>query len=127
MQQCRELSGCESVLMKAIWDKKEDISLMELREVLKTKFGKNYSRTTVSTFLLRLSQKGFVKTYKVGKNSYIHPIRKEDEYKRMLMEKELDFWFAGRPSALMAALCDDRELSKTEADKIRDILDGFEN
>lgn len=123
----RELSACETLIMKAVWDAQEDISLMELKSVLKDRFGKDYSRTTVSTFLLRLSEKGFVKTYRNGKNSYIHPIKKEEDYKNSLMNREMDFWFGGRPSALVASLYSDGQISREEADEIRKVLDGFED
>ena len=54
------LSACETIIMKAIWDEDGDISIQNLIEVLKTKWGKDYARTTVVTFLLKLAAKGFV-------------------------------------------------------------------
>lgn len=123
----RELSACETLIMKAVWDAQEDISLKELKTVLKNRFGKDYSRTTISTFLMRLSEKGFVKTYRNGKNAYAHPLRKEEDYKNSLMNREMDFWFGGRPSALVASLYSDGQISQEDADEIRKILDGFEN
>ncbi|MBR5474571.1 MAG: BlaI/MecI/CopY family transcriptional regulator, partial [Lachnospiraceae bacterium] len=55
----RELSAAEALIMKAIWDAKQDISVIELMKVLKEDYGKDYKRTTMATFLLRLSEKDF--------------------------------------------------------------------
>ena len=38
------LSTCETIIMKAIWDKGEDISITELAETLRTKYNKDYKR-----------------------------------------------------------------------------------
>ena len=52
----RELSACETLIMKAVWDTGRDISLMGLKSVLKDRFGKDYSERLSVRFLLRLSK-----------------------------------------------------------------------
>ena len=76
----REISGCETLIMKVVWDSEEDISTPELIDELRTRFGKDYARTTVVTFLQRLAEKGFVKTYRKGRIAYVHPLKSEKEY-----------------------------------------------
>lgn len=117
------LSACETIIMKAIWDEDGDISIQNLIEVLKTKWGKDYARTTVVTFLLKLAAKGFVQTYRNGKNAYVHAIKSEEDYKTKLVAEDRDFWFGGKLSGLMSALCRERKLTQAEADEIRKILD----
>ena len=51
MQEEKNLSASETLVMKAIWNSKEDIPFMELMDVLRKKYDKDYSRTTVDTFL----------------------------------------------------------------------------
>ena len=121
----RELSPCETLIMKVIWDANKDISLAQLRAELKSRFEKDYSRTTVSTFMLRLSEKGFIKTYRQGKNAFVQALKNEEDYKSSLMTKEMGFWFGGRPSALVASLYSDGQISDEDAEEIRKILDGF--
>lgn len=60
----KDLSACETLIMKAIWDKGEDISIQELLETLKVKYGKDYKRTTLVTFILNLAAKGFARQYR---------------------------------------------------------------
>ncbi len=63
----RSLSPCETIIMKAVWDKGEDISISELSEVLRTKYNKDYKRTTIVTFILNLTAKGFARQYRKGR------------------------------------------------------------
>lgn len=123
----KELSACESVIMKVVWDAKEDIQLQDLMEALRVQYGKDYARTTVATFLQRLSDKGFVTTYRKGRISYTHALRSEEEYKNKMLREETDFWFQGNASKLMSALCKTKKLTKDEVQQIKEILDGMDD
>lgn len=95
----------EACIMKVIWDAKEDISVPDLSERLRTKFKeKNYARTTVVTFLTKMDAKGFVKTYRKGKLSYVHAMKNEEEYKDKLLKNMIDFWYDGDSTALQEKL-----------------------
>lgn len=118
-----ELSGCETLIMKVIWDAKEDIAVQELIRELAIRFDKNYARTTVVTFLSKMAEKGYVSTYRIGKASYVHAEKSEDEYKRRLLKEQTNFWFGGKPSRLVAALCESQEMSEDEIKKIKELLD----
>ena len=120
------LSACETLLMKIIWDADHDVSTNELMEALKVRFNKDYSRTTVATFLLRLTGKGFVRTYRNGRNSYARAMKSEDEYRQKVLEEQTNFWYGGKPSNMIAALCSADAISEEEARRIREILDGMD-
>lgn len=120
----REISGCETLIMKVVWDAETDLSTSELIDELKIRFHKDYARTTVVTFLQRLSDKGFVTTYRKGRIAYIHPLKDEEAYKAKLFKEQTDFWFQGSVSKLMSALCSTKKLSEQEIQEIRDILDA---
>jgi len=98
------LTACEVFIMKAIWDEVEDISIPDLIEVLRTKWGKDYARTTVTTFLTKLAAKGFVKTYRKGKLSFAHAMKSEEEYKDKLLKDMIEFWYGGNSAALQEKL-----------------------
>lgn len=122
----RNLSASETTIMKAVWDAGEDISIPDLIEVLRTDYGKDYARTTVVTFLLKLSDKGFVRTYRKGKLSYAHAMKSEAEYRTKLLNEETDYWFEGNVSNLFSALCNSRKLTKEEILEIRSMLDDMD-
>lgn len=121
-----DLTTCESMIMKTIWDVGGELPLMELQRLMKERFDKDYSRTTVSTFLLKLSSKGYVKNYRKGRNSFTIAIKTEEEYKKKLLEKETEFWFSKSPVNMISALCKNEKLSKEDVDEIRSILDGLD-
>ena len=122
----RNLSASETTIMKAVWDAGEDISIPDLIEVLRTDYGKDYARTTVVTFLLKLSDKGFVRTYRKGKLSYAHAMKSEADYRIKLLNEETDYWFDGNVSNLFSALCNSRRLTKDEIGEIRSLLDDID-
>jgi predicted transcriptional regulator len=98
------LTVCEEVIMKAIWNADGDIATQDLIEVLRTQHGKDYARTTVTTFLIKLTAKRFVHTYRKGKNSYVHATINEEEYKDMILKHMIDFWYAGDVEGLQKKL-----------------------
>lgn len=93
----KNLSNAESVIMKAIWDHGtyEDISIPDLILLLKEQYGRDYARTTVVTFLLKLSDKRFVSTYRKGKLSYVHAYKTLDDYREKVLNDMLEFWYDG--------------------------------
>jgi predicted transcriptional regulator len=123
----REISGCETLIMKIVWDSESDISTPELIDALRIRYGKDYARTTVVTFLQRLAEKGFVKTYRKGRVAYVHPVKTEKEYMTKFLSEAEDFWFQGDSSHLMAALCDTKKLSKDEIERIRELLNDMDD
>lgn len=123
----REMSGCESLIMKIVWDAKGDVSTQDLIRILNERFGKDYARTTVVTLVNRLKNKGFVSSYRIGRASFVHAEKTEEEYTQNLIGQQTDFWFMGSEAKLVAALCKNRSISEEEKTKIKDILDGLDN
>lgn len=122
----RELSACETLIMKVVWDAKEDIAVQELIVQLKEQYGKDYARTTVVTFLGKMADKGFVSTHRRGKNAFVHAEKSEDAYKSRLMNEETDFWFEGQIDQLVSAVSSKRALSKEEIQHMRELLDSLD-
>lgn len=122
-----ELSTSETMIMKVIWDAGEDICVPDLTEGLRVRFGKDYKRTSIGTFLSKMADKGFLTTYRVGRLAYVHALRDEEEYRDDLIRRETEFWFDGKLSKMVAAMGDSRGITKEEADKIRSILDDMDD
>lgn len=121
------LSACEAMIMKVIWDQKADVPVSDLMELIRVRFQKDYKRTTVATFLSRLASKGFVSTYRIGKLSYAHAQKSEEEYKARLAQRETAFWFEGRAANFIAALCSCEDLTKEDVEQIRRLLDVLDD
>lgn len=118
----RELSACEALIMKSIWAYDGDMPLQKLMDTLRENYQKDYARTTVATFLSRLTTKGYVKTYRVGRTSFSHPLIDKDEYKQKLIREQSDFWFDGDDVSLIAALGCTKKFTEEEAAQITQII-----
>ncbi len=119
----RELSACETMIMKLIWDADGDIAVQELIAKMKEAYGKDYARTTMVTFLKKLSDKGFVSSYRIGRAAYVHPEKDENQYKQLLMTEEMKFWYGGRMSEMFHAICEVHPISEKEMKNMRDLLE----
>ena len=123
----REMSGCETLIMKIVWSSEEDLSTPEIMDQLKVRYGKDYARTTVVTFIQRLAEKGFVTTYKKGRVSYVHSLRSQSKYQENFIQEAEEFWFDGDAGYLFSTLCKVKKLSKKEVDDIQKMLDELDD
>lgn len=115
------MTDCEQIVMKSVWDAGKDVSLQEIMKDLETRFHKVWKRQTISTFLLHLIEKGYLRSYRQGRVFYYVPLVKEADYKSEQTKMFLDFWFEGSPSGMIASLSDMKELSKEEVEKIKEL------
>jgi predicted transcriptional regulator len=91
MYRREELSECELMIMKCVWDANKPISCYEIMEQLRIKYGLEYKDTTVYTFLSNLKKKGFVKSFRKGVTFY-EPARDMEEFRDTQIEKMEEFW-----------------------------------
>ena len=122
-----ELTRSQLVVMKCIWDKGEDISYQELISVLASRFGREYQRSTVVTFLQQLADKGYVSTHREGKFAYVHPEVSEETFKTEHAWNETNFWYQGKVSNLFSALVGKRGIPKEDRAEIQRILDSLKD
>ena len=75
-----ELTNTEQVIMKCIWEIGDNVAVADLLERLKTEYGKEYARTTISVFMSYLRDKGYV-TYEKRSHAYVYkPLISEQDY-----------------------------------------------
>lgn len=121
----KDMSECEKLIMKIIWDSKEDIPTPEIIQNLHLRYGRNYARTTVVTFIQRLVSKGFVSTYRKGHVSYAHAEISEKWYLEYLLINIMNFWFDGLPECLLASLLKCNNPSQDEIRKMKELLESM--
>ena len=120
-----KLTEAESVVMRFICNyEKEEIPFLTLIEELKDKYGKDYKRTTVRTFLFDLEAKGYAVVERRGKFSYVKPVVKKDDYKKVKAEEVLDIWFDGSAKKFISALSE--RISEDEGQKLNKLLDELD-
>lgn len=120
-----ELSPCEALIMKLIWEAEKDIPVQDVIDKLKDDYRKDYARTTVVTFIGKLKDKRFLDTIRNGKTALIHPLRTEDDYRRELIDEEIDFWYNGNSHLMAATLLDSRKFTQDEINNLKDIVNNL--
>ena len=84
-----DISACEKLVMKVIWDSTEELALQEVMDGVNHENGKNWKPQTVSTFLSRLVKKGFLNMYRKGRYCYYQPLVSKEDFWRATMEESL--------------------------------------
>lgn len=113
-----DISACEKLVMKVIWDAKEELALQEVMTGVNAENGKNWKPQTVSTFLARLVRKGFLSVYRKGRYSYYQPLVSKEEFWRTTMQENARFFTKGDMGVLACNLCDDM-LTDEELERLK--------
>lgn len=116
------MTECEQVVMKSVWDAGKDVCLQEVMKDLEERFHKEWKRQTISTFLLHLIEKGYLRSYRVGRVFYYVPLVAEETYKMRKTKTFLDFWYEGSASDMIASLTADKDFSAEEINKMKELL-----
>ena len=99
-----------------LWES-EPISQSELAKICKEKLG--WSRTTTYTVIKRLCERGVVK----NESSIITALVSKDEAQKAEIDELVEKKFEGSLPAFIAAFTKHKELSASEIEEIRRIID----
>lgn len=81
---------------------------------------------TVSTVIRILQEKGFVGHEAMGRSHQYFPAVSRVEYQRRFMKSALETVFSGSVTDLVSTLVGNEQLSETELDEIRKMIDAHE-
>ena len=118
-----KLSDCEIIVMQCLWEAGTDISSMDVRERIRQKYGREYGRSTVTTFLNNLKKKGMVSSYQVGLVVYYHPEVEEGAFQAEQTRTFCQQLFGGSLKKMIAGLGEGGGLSEEERKEIQEIID----
>ena len=121
-----ELSECEVLVMKVIWQSSEALSIQEISAALSQRYNKDWKLQTISTFLSRAVRKGYLEMRRRGRFFFYYPLVTEAEYGRREIVKCVDYWGDGQLGNLIASFAKTKGLSGEEKDYIREVLDGMD-
>lgn len=102
-----DISVCERLVMKVIWDSTEELALQEIMDRVNQENGKSWKPQTVSTFLTRLVKKEFLSMYRRGRYCYYQPLVSKEAFWKATMQENARFFAKGDMGAMACALCDD--------------------
>ena len=87
-----KLTNLEEMIMKCIWDYGEEIPFLQIGKELKERYGKEYKRTSIRTYLFRLEDKEYLKVDKRGRNAYVIRLFRK---KNIEKKKQKIYWTIG--------------------------------
>ncbi|MCI8513593.1 MAG: BlaI/MecI/CopY family transcriptional regulator [Lachnospiraceae bacterium] len=118
----RGLADCELDVMQVLWDFGGTTEQKKIKKELERRKGREYSRPTVSTWLLRLKKRKLVEGFVKSGTSFYRPLVTREEYMRLelrILEKRL---FGADSFSLVAAFADMTNLTEGDMQKIEDML-----
>ncbi len=114
------ITDSEYTIMKILWksDKKMTVS-----EVVGALDGNDWTPSTVSTFLQRLLKKNVMPCEKNGNTNLYYQILKQNDYDMSETERFLSKIYKGSVKNLVAALYENKKLSKEDTSELKDMFD----
>lgn len=117
-----DLSQCELMVMKLIWNHEEELVLHQIVELANETYGRNWNQNTVSTFLSRLVKKGYIVGYKKSRYYFYHIIITENDYRARLMDNQIELWNNGSVSEYVCDILQSMKLTEEDFQKIDSAL-----
>lgn len=102
--QIKNLTACEQLVMKTVWDAEKELGLMEITQSVNETYHKDWKPQTVSTFLARLVRKGYLESHRQGRVFYYRILVPQEDYVRAAAEQFIAFWHQGSVEAFLASL-----------------------
>lgn len=121
-----ELTDCEVLVMKVIWQSDTVMSIQEIISRINQQYQKDWKIQTVSTFLSRAVKKGYLEMKRRGRTFEYYPLVTQEQYGRREIAKCVENWGNGKLGNLVASFAETKQLSAQEKAEIRELLDGME-
>ena len=82
-----KLTESEEVVMRAIWDCKNEPTLQDVFDRVNGLYGKEWAPQTVSTFLAHLRRKDYILMHREGKICRYQVKVREEEYRKHILKE----------------------------------------
>ncbi len=115
------IGEAELEIMRVLWQASEALTTAQINRAVENK---GWKRTTVSTFLTRLAEKGAITSEKRGAQYCYAPAITCEEYRRQQTGRLVEQLFGGSVTALAASLFEDTTLSAADVNELRAIIEG---
>lgn len=118
------LSPSETEILRIVWELKK-ATVQEVWQALPPEREIKYA--TVQTLLRRLEKKGYVTHDSPGKAHVFEPVAHKKDVIGTAVSSFLDRLFGGDPVPLIQYLAENRDITKEDLEKLRNILDSNES
>ncbi len=117
------IGDAELEIMKVLWKAGTPLNSQEIGRAVADK---GWKRTTISTFLTRLTEKGALKSEKKGNVYYYAPGIGEKSYKRAQTRRLIQTLFDGSAHDFAVSLFEEEDFTKQDIEELRALFDGKE-
>lgn len=121
-----ELTDCEVLVMRVIWNSAEIMSIQEITSKINHTFHKDWKTQTVSTFLSRAVKKGYLEMKRNGRSFDYYPLVSEQEYGKREINKCVEIWSDDKLENLIASFSETNKLSEQEKMQIRRVINDMD-
>ena len=115
-----KLPDAEFDVMKAIWDGEPPLTTSYLMQKIGHK--KGWKAPTLISFLVRLEDRGFIASYKNGKERYYIPVADKETYIRYATESFVERYHGSSFVSVMNSLYKEKGLSDEDIDSLLEWL-----
>ncbi len=116
MSDLKKLPDAEFEVMKTVWQNEPPITTNMLMEQLGNK--KEWRLQTLITLLLRLVDRGFLRTEKNGKERTYYPLVDKEQYLKFETSSFIDRFHNHSIVSLVDTLYDGKELKESDLDEL---------
>ena len=117
------IGEAELEIMKVVWRADGPIGSAAIGKAVEKK---GWKRTTIATFLARLSEKGALSAERRGKAWYYTPILTAKEYRKSQVKSLIKNLFDGSAENLIAALFEEEQFSEEDIQELKAIFEEKE-
>ncbi|MFI3227670.1 MAG: BlaI/MecI/CopY family transcriptional regulator [Clostridia bacterium] len=122
MSAFKELSATENEIMEVMWEQSEAVPYSFLIDFFNTKRGKEWKRQTLSTYMIKLSEKGLIISQSQGRQMFYSIAMTRADYEKTKANGILDKLYNGSVKNFMTALYDGKEISKNQIEDLKQWL-----
>ena len=114
------IGDAELEIMKVIWKAKEPLTSLDIGKAVEDR---GWKKTTIATFLTRLSEKGAISGEKQGKLYYYTALITEIEYRKSQTKNLIKSLYNGSVRDFAVAFFEDNKLSDDDIKELRAIFE----
>ena len=116
----KRLPDSEFEIMEIIWDSHPPITTLQIMDRMKP--GRNIKLQTLLTMLLRLVEKGFLTSERVGRERNYSPAVSKQDYMRIEIDAFIGRHYISSIESLISTFYEGQELSQKDIRELQDWL-----
>ncbi|KAB1437833.1 BlaI/MecI/CopY family transcriptional regulator [Candidatus Galacturonibacter soehngenii] len=121
MNTLKKLPDAEFEIMKVVWANEPPITTSMIMEALGKE--KEWKPQTILTLMVRLVERGFLRTEKKGKERIYFPIVNQEEYLKFETVDFIDRFHGNSFTSLITTLFDGKKMKDSDLDELKKWLD----